>query len=130
MKRLFLALLLILLPTAALPQSGTSGYAPCAAGTIAVTATSANTQLSACGPIVILYNISSQEIFYLLGAASTTVAVAGSGSALAPATTNSASLPGNSSVVLNVNTQAWYLAAIAPSGDSSTLRIVQAYGSN
>lgn len=117
--RIFIALVLALLPCAVLAQSGTSGYSVCAAGTIAASGSSSTEQLTGCGPVVILYNVGSQEIFYNIGPTA----------AKAAATTSSYSLAGGLSVVLNVNTQAWYVGAITASS-TSTLRIVEAYGSN
>lgn len=96
------------------------GFTPCLTagqpGSLSATVASSNVQLSRCGPTVILYNITSTEAFYNLGQTSTTVA-----------TTSSASIPGNTYVVLNVpNQQAAgiFIAAIT-AGGATTLRVVQ-----
>jgi hypothetical protein len=109
----------------ALPQAGLAGLSPCAGGTLAASNVSSNVQLSACGPVVILYNTSSQEVFYAIGPTSAIAATAQSSSTSAPSA-NNYSLPGNTYVVLNVNTQSAYLAAITASS-TATLRIVQGY---
>lgn len=107
-------------------QAQQAGISSCAGGTLAVTNSSANVLLSTCGPVVIIYNITSQEAFYAFGAASTTAATAQSGSTAAPVA-GSYSLPGNSFVTLNIsNLTAAYLAAITGSS-TTTLRIVQGY---
>ena len=109
---------LALLCASSLPlhaQAGLAGISPCAAETLSVSGTSSNVQLSTCGPVVILYNITSQEAFYNYGAASTTAA-----------TTSNYSLPGNTFVVLNINTIGGYLAAITGSS-TTTIRVVQGY---
>ena len=119
MKRLIAALLLgcaFTLPAGA--QSGMAGISPCAAESLAVTGTTGNVQLSVCGPVVILYNITAQEAFYNYGAASSTAA-----------TTAGYSLPGNTFVVLNVNTVGGYLAAITATS-TTTIRIVQGYANS
>jgi hypothetical protein len=113
-----LAMALCLLPVGAHAQSGTAGITPCAANTLSVSGTTSNVQLSTCGPVVILYNITSQEMFYNWGAASNTAA-----------TTSNYSLPGNQYVVLNLGgagAAALYLAGITGSS-TTTLRIVQGY---
>jgi hypothetical protein len=121
MKKLIavaLSIGLALAPTALLAQAGLAGISPCAAETLAVSNVSANVQLSACGPVVILYNISSQELFYNFGAASN-----------AAATTSNFSLPGNTYVVLNLNTSGGFIAAIT-AASTTTLRIVQGYANS
>jgi len=107
-------------------QVGVAGISPCAGGTLAVTSTSSNVQLSNCGPVVIVYNITSQEAFYALGNTSSTTATAQSSSTAAPIA-GTYSIPGGLYVVLNVNNQtAPFLAAIT-STSTTTLRIVQGY---
>src|SRR5215469_15959155 len=99
-------------------QAGTAGITPCSANSISVSGSSNNVQLSLCGPVIILYNITSTELFYNYGTASTTAA-----------TTSNYSLPGNTYVVLNignVSATAGYLAAITASS-TTTLRIIQGY---
>ena len=117
------AALFVLLPLSARAQQ--AGISPCAGGTLAVTTSSSNVQLSACGPVVIVYNITSQEAFYALGAASSTAATAQTSSTSAPAA-NTYSIPGNDFVTLNANNQTPYLAAITATS-TTTLRIVQGY---
>lgn len=105
-----------------------AGISPCAGGTLAVTGTSANVLLANCGPVVIVYNITSQEAFYNTGATSSTVATSQTTSTTAPTNLNGAnSIPGNSFVTLNISNLATaYLAAITASS-TTTLRIVQGY---
>jgi hypothetical protein len=95
-----------------------AGISPCAAESLSVSNSSGNVQLSACGPVVILYNITTQEAFYNLGSSST-----------AAATTSNYSLPGNSFVTLqiNQNTTNW-LAGITASS-TTTFRVVQGFAS-
>jgi hypothetical protein len=104
-----------------------AGISSCAGGTLAVTSSSANVLLSTCGPVVIVYNISSQEAFYAFGTASTTVATAQTTSTAAPIA-GTYSLPGNNFVTLNISNlgTAAYLAAITATS-TATLRIVQGY---
>jgi len=119
---------LLLAPLKVLPahaQAGLAGISPCAGGTLAVTGTSANVQLAGCGPVVIVYNITSQEAFYAVGATSAAAATAQSSSTAAPIA-GTFSIPGNTFVVLNINTQSPYLAAITATS-TTTLRIVQGY---
>lgn len=118
------ALLWSMLPHLAMAQQ--AGIAVCAGGTLAVTGSSANVQLSTCGPVVIVYNISSQEAFYAVGSTSSIAATSQSSSTTAPAA-NTNSIPGNSFVTLNVsNLAASWLAAITATS-TTTLRIVQGY---
>lgn len=119
MKRLLLAAVLCVVALPAFAGgAGNVGISPCAAESLSVSGSSNNVLLSTCGPVVIVYNITSQEAFYNLGSTSSTTA----------ATTNF-SIPGNSFVTLNVNTQGWYLAAITASA-TTTLRIVQGYAND
>jgi hypothetical protein len=118
--RLILALLVAALSCIQVSwaQQPPTGMAPCSAHTLSVSGSSGNVQLSGCGPSVILYNISSQELFYNIGSASNTAA-----------TTSNYSLPGNTSVTLTVpnptpNAAGWYVAAIT-STSTTTLRIVE-----
>lgn len=107
-------------------QVGVAGISPCAGGTLAVTGSSSNVQLSNCGPVVIIYNTTSQEAFYALGDTSSTTATAQSSSTAAPVA-GTYSIPGGLYVVLNVNNQTSpYLAAITATS-VTTLRIVQGY---
>lgn len=92
-----------------------AGISPCASESLSVSNTSSNVQLSACGPVVIVYNISSQEAFYNYGTASNTAA-----------TTSNYSLPGNTYITLNLNGAGGYLAAIT-STSTTTFRIIQGY---
>ena len=107
-----------------------AGLGPCAGGTLAVTGTSSNVQLSNCGPVVILYNISSQEAFYDVGTSSSlSIASAPSTSTSAPSTSAPYSLPGNSFVTLNLGGMGdagFYLAGITATS-TATIRIVQGY---
>lgn len=90
-----------------------SGITPCASATISVSGTSANSQLSACGSTLILWNVGSTEAFYRLGSSSGTTAV-----------TTDNSIPASAFVVLNVGSRQPYLAAITASS-TTTLRITQ-----
>jgi len=89
------------------------GITPCAAFSVSVSNTSANQQLSACGGVVILMNVTSQELFYTYGPTSSTTA-----------TTSNFSLPGNSFITLNLGINRQYVAAITTSS-TTTLRITQ-----
>ena len=114
-------------PTPLFAQASQAGITPCGGGTLAVTGTSSNVQLSTCGPVAIVYNISTQEAFYALGSTSATAAVAQS-STTSPVASQY-SIPGNTYVVINVpnaGAPAWYLAAITATS-TTTLRIVQGY---
>jgi hypothetical protein len=119
-------------PTSAFAQSAQAGISPCGGGTLAVTNSSANIKLSTCGPVVILYNITSTEAFYGFGATSSATATAQSSSSATPVA-NSYSLPGNTFVVLNLPTAsgeaAGYLAAITGSS-TTTIRIIQGYANS
>lgn len=105
-----------------------AGISACAGGTLAVTNASANVLLASCGPVVIVYNITSQEAFYNIGTSSAVTASSQSTSTTAPTNANgSNSIPGNSFVTLNISNLATaYLAAITASS-TTTLRIVQGY---
>lgn len=100
-------------------QNPPLGLTPCTANppaSLAVSNVSSNVRMGTCGATVIVYNITSQEVFWLLGAASSTAA-----------TTSANSLPGNTYVVLSVPTvsgSGYYFAAITASS-TSTLRFVQ-----
>ena len=59
------------------PADSPRGFAACASHSIAATSPSSNTQLSKCGPSVILMNIGTQEAFYNVGQTAATVASAG-----------------------------------------------------
>lgn len=104
-----------------------AGISVCAGGTLAVTGSSANVQLSTCGPVIIIYNITSQEAFYAYGTTSTTAATAQTSSTATPIA-GTYSLPGNSFITLNIGNLAAgvYLAAITATS-TTTLRIVQGY---
>src|ERR1700754_4965241 len=111
MQRLMAAALLALFAFVGHANAQIAGIAPCAAESLAVSGTSSNVALSACGPVVIVYNITSQEAFYNLGQASNTAATA-----------TSYSLPGNSFVVLQVGQSTpGFLAAIASTGTTTKL---------
>jgi hypothetical protein len=90
-----------------------AGITPCSSNTISVTGTSSNVKLSACGQTVLLWNVTSQELFYNYGPSSSEAA-----------TTSGNSLPGNSYVVLNLGYAQPYLAAITATS-TTTLRITQ-----
>ena len=102
--RFYLVVLLTVL-LGALPASGQQvpkGFAPCHAASIAATSPSSNTQLSKCGPSVILMNLGTQEAFYNVGQTAATVASAGT-----------YSLPGGDFILLVVQNQTaagWYVA--------------------
>lgn len=115
MWRKFLVLLTflggLLSPWEAFSQAGIT---PCGAAiTLSVTTTSSNAQLSACGGVVLVWNVGTTEAFYAYGTASTTVATA-----------SNFSIPGTSFIVLNLPTNRPYLAAITASS-TTTLRITQ-----
>jgi len=114
---LFLFLPLLSLSPAAKAQSANpSGITICSTSSLAVSGTSSNVQLSACGPSVIIWNVGSVEVFINVGTASSTTA-----------TTSSASIPNGTQLVLNVGNSAPYLAAITASS-TSTIRITQGWG--
>lgn len=113
-----IALFLVLFIPGATKAQYMAGLSPCSANSISVSGTSGNVQLSTCGPVILLWNITSQELFYNFGTASTTAA-----------TTSNYSIPGNSFIVINLpNAQAagYYLAAITATS-TTTLRITQGY---
>lgn len=127
MRKILAALCFALMfPVGALADQ--AGISTCAGGTLAVTGSSSNVQLATCGPVVIVYNITSQEAFYNYGSASNTAATSQITSTTAPTNGNGAfSLPGNSFVTLNIgNLTTAYFAAITPTS-TTTLRIVQGY---
>lgn len=104
--------------TPAFSQSTSAGLTPCGIGiTINVTTTSANSQLQSCGPVAVVYNNGTDDVYLALGSASTTAA-----------TTSGWILPSGHSITLNVGTNRLYLAAIAPSS-ISTIKVVQGLGS-
>ena len=118
-------------PISAFAQSAQAGMSPCAGGTLAATSSSSNVQLSACGPVVIIYNISSQEAFYGFGSTSSATATSQSTSTTAPVA-NEYSIPGNTYVVVqvpNTGAAAWYVAAVTATS-TATLRIVQGYANS
>ena len=95
------------------PAGSQQGITPCAAFSVSVSGTSANQQLSNCGTTILLWNVGTQELFYVVGSASSTAA-----------TTSNFSLPGASFVVLNLNNTRPYVAAITASS-TTTMRITQ-----
>lgn len=97
-------------------QSPPSGFDPCASASLSVSGTSANTQLSTCGPTVVIWNIGAQEAFIALGTASNTVA-----------TSASVSIPSGTGTVVQAGLIGQYLAAITATG-TTTLRISQGFG--
>lgn len=114
-KLLTVALMLVfwVFPWEAISQ--VAGLTPCGAPITlsASSGSSTNAQLSACGGVVLLWNVGTQEAFYKYGSANTTAA-----------TTSDWSIPSASFVVLNLGTSRLYLAAITASS-STTLRITQ-----
>lgn len=128
MLRKFLAALLFCFAFAVPLHAQQAGISACAGGTLAVSSSSSNVLLASCGPVVIIYNISSQEAFYAVGLTSALAATAQTTSTTAPTNNNGAnSIPGNSFVTLNVgNLTTAYLAAITATS-TTTLRIVQGY---
>ena len=116
--RIYLAVLLTVL-LEALPASSQQvpkGFAPCHAASIAATSPSSNTQLSKCGPSVILMNIGTQEAFYNVGQTAATVASA-----------STYSLPGGDYILLVVPNQTaagWYVAGFT-STSSTTIRVLE-----
>lgn len=96
-----------------------AGISPCKPNSISVTGTTSNVALAACGPVAIVYNITSQEAFYQLGATVATTATTDP--------TLNYSLPGNGFVVLQVSSSTpGFIAAITATG-TTTLRIVQGW---
>ena len=91
-----------------IPCAGTAG-----AQNLSVSNSAASIQFSNCGPTALVWNVGSQEVFYLVSSAGT-AAVASTGY----------SIPGNSFVVLNVGLGQYYLSAITATS-TSTLRITQ-----
>jgi hypothetical protein len=118
MKKILGAAVLLLALCAPASSQFAAGISPCSANTISVSGSSNNVQLSLCGPSVLLWNVGTQELFYVTGTASGTAA-----------TTSNYSLPGNSFIVINVGNGsaiAPYLAAITATS-TTTLRITQGY---
>lgn len=113
MKKLLAAASFLAALTICTELQSQAGITPCAAASLSVTTSSSNTQLSACGGTVLLWNVGTTEAFYKYGTASNTAA-----------TTSDWSLPGSSFVVLNLGFNRQYLAAITASG-TTTLRITQ-----
>lgn len=111
---LFLCLVLFFntVPLWAVPGAGIS---PCTTTplTMTVTGSSSNFKLSACGDTLIVFNNSSVDAFFVLGASSSTVA-----------TTGGNIVPAKTFVVLNVSTAQLYFAAIT-GGGSATLSFIQ-----
>jgi|SRR3954463_15320608 len=92
-----------------------AGLTPCAGKSLSVTVTTGNVQLSNCGPVVILYNTTTQEAYFNLASASTTTAVVAT----------SFYIPASGFIVLQQpQGSAWYLAGITPSA-TTTFKIVQ-----
>lgn len=126
MLRIFAVLGALIAATCGVNAGELAGITPCAGGTLAVTGTSANVALSKCGAVVIVYNITSQEAFYALGATSAATATAQSSSTVAPVASQM-SIPGNQFVVLQIPPDTpGFLAAITGTS-TTTLRIVQGY---
>jgi hypothetical protein len=119
---LFVAPLAFAVCLPAWAQQPPRGFASCAGNppaAISVSNTSANVQLSTCGPNVYLINDGTTEAFWALGSASSTVATTSSNPILA----NSYQLiivPGYATA------NGWYLAAIT-SSSTTTLRIMQGF---
>ena len=92
------------------------GISPCSANTISASGASSNIQLSTCGASVVIMNLTSQEAFFNVGKASTTVA-----------TTSSYSIPGGAYIIITVPNNdpagGWYLAGITATS-TTTLRII------
>jgi hypothetical protein len=104
---------LVALAVLAAGPAAAQGISPCGTGTktISASVTSSNVQVNSCANIAILYNITSQEVFYAVGTASTQAAAV-----------TDFSLPGNTYVVLGVP-RGGYIAAITASS-TSTIRVV------
>jgi hypothetical protein len=120
MTRLLRSLLILGL-LASLPASAQQGITTCSSTSLAVSGTSSNVKLSACGETALLWNTGTQELFYAVGTAVGTAATVPSTGVLS---TTSNSLPGNSFVVINTGTAPLYLAAIT-STSTTTMRITQ-----
>lgn len=90
----------------------TAGITVCSSNTISASGSSSNITLSNCGPVVIIYNITSQEAFYNLGSV---------------ATTSNYSIPGNSYVVLQINQASTVVLSAITASSTTTLRIVQGW---
>lgn len=95
----------------AIPQVTGVGMTVCSTPTQAVTTSSANAQLSACGNTVQVWNVGTVEAFVAFGATNATVATA-----------NSDSIPAGSFKTYGVLANLRYMAAITASS-STTLRI-------
>ena len=119
MRTFFLAISFWLLSTLAPQAQVPKGISACAPNSLSVTGTSSNIQLSQCGPSVILMNLTSQEAFFKVGKASTTVATT--------TITDSYSIPGGAYIVIvvpNLDVAGWYLAAITATS-TTTIRVIQ-----
>jgi len=104
------------------------GFTPCAATTFSVTNSTANTQLSGCGPSVILMNGTTTEVFFSLG---TTNAVTATASAGTTGANTSFSLPANSQLVLALSilpgNPGPFIAMIAGTAGPTVIRINQGW---
>lgn len=114
--KIFFSVLALCPPSFAQQNSGISPCTTDPPASLSVTTSSANVQLGTCGPTVVVLNITSQEVFFKLGATSAIIAA-----------TTSNSLPGNTFIVLSVPTSGQWFAAITASG-TSTIRFIQGRG--
>jgi len=92
-----------------------AGLTPCGQASRTLTTSTANVVLPSCGPVVILYNITSQEAYYNIGSSSSITA-----------TTSSYYIPGGGFIVLQqpgIGTT-WYLAGITPATTSTFKAVV------
>lgn len=99
----------------------TAGMTVCASNTISASNSSSAITLSNCGPVVIIYNITSQEAFYNPGPIATTAAYNGA------AGTGGLSIPGNTYVVIQINQAAPGQLSAITATSTTTLRIVQGW---
>lgn len=98
------------------PPAFATGWRSCtAARSLAVTTVTGNVQLGTCDTTIIIYNVTSQEVFYAVGTSSGTAA----------STSTSDSIPGNFYVIVDLpkSTTGMYLAGIT-AATTTTLRVV------
>lgn len=95
-------------------QSGANGQST---RTMTPTTSSSRVQFNSCGSTLIVYNTTSEEVFYALGNSSVV------------ATTGSLSIPGGYFVVLNIGSQGTYFAAIV-GANTTILRFTQGRASS
>jgi hypothetical protein len=113
-KRHLVALVLAAAFAIWLGQARAQGLLACSATSLSVTQASSNVQLSKCGPLALIQNLGPNEAFYVRGATSAVTA-----------TTSNYSIPANTFQLVTVGTAGEWIAAIAATGQTATLRITQ-----